>query len=71
MNDTSSPARDIKAGDKIEHDLLPGFVMAVREVKPCETDGDRSQVHDQFLVTDPEGNDDWLCGYDVSPVSAK
>jgi hypothetical protein len=69
MNNTQSPARDITAGAKIEHDLMPGFVMPVREVKPCETDGARPEDHDQYLVTDPEGNDDWLCGYDVSPVA--
>ena len=70
MNGTQTPASGIKAGGKIEHDLMPGFVMAVREVKPCETDWNRAEAHDQYLITDPEGNDDWLCAFDVTPVAS-
>jgi len=70
MNDTTAPAKGVQDGDKIEHDLMPGFVMAVREVKPCETDGARPEGHSQYLVTDPEGSDDWLCAYDVHPAPA-
>jgi len=69
VNNTTAPARFVSTGHKIEHDLMPGFVMDVQDVKPCETDGARSQVHDQFQVTDPEGNADWLCAYDVHPVA--
>jgi hypothetical protein len=69
VNNTQAPATDVRAGDRVEHDLMPGFVMQVREVKACETDGARPEAHGQYLVIDPEGNDDWLCGYDVSPVN--
>jgi hypothetical protein len=68
MNNTQSPARGVRTGDRIEHDLLPGFVMKVRGFKSCETDGARPEAHDQYLITDPEGSDDWLCGYDVHLV---
>ena len=70
MNDTTAPAMNVHIGHKIEHDLLPGFVMTVRNVKPCETDGTRPEPHGQFLVTDPEGNDDWPCAYDVHQVAS-
>jgi hypothetical protein len=70
MNSTQAPARNIGPGSKIEHDLMPGFVMEVEAVKPCETDSARPEQHDQYQVTDPEGSTDWLCGYDVSPVAS-
>ena len=56
-------------GDFIEHFALPGFRMRVRQVEPCERTGQRSDPHLSYLVTDPEGNDDWLCGWDVRAVS--
>ena len=65
MNDTQAPAEGVRQGDKIEHDLMPGFVMKVQEVRPCETDGARPEPHESYKITDPEGNEDWLCAYDV------
>ncbi len=65
MNDCTEPLKDIKCGDKIEHDLMPGFAMKVQAMRPCKTDGVRVQVHEAYEITDPEGNTDWLCAYDV------
>lgn len=56
---------DIKSGDTIEHNLMPGFRMQVEEVEPCE-----SPDHNQFKITDPEGQTDWLCERDVRNVSS-
>ena len=67
MNQMTEPATAAE-GDRVEHDQMPGFVMTVQEVKDCETDGNRSQPHSQYKITDPEGNEDWLCAYDVSRV---
>lgn len=69
MNGTQAPATGIAVGDRLEHDLMPGFVMKAEAVKPCETDGARPDAHDQYQVTDPEGSTDWLCAYDVSKIS--
>jgi len=68
MNDTQAPAKGIKQGDRIEHDLMPGFAMAVQDVRPCETDGARPESHKSYKITDPDGNEDWLCAYDVHPA---
>lgn len=54
-----------KAGDTIEHRLMPGFTMTVKDTRPRETDPNRPEEHLAYKVTDPEGNDDWLCGHDV------
>jgi hypothetical protein len=54
-----------KAGDVIEHRLMPGFTMTVLDARDCETDSARPEPHLSYNVTDPEGNDDWLCAYDV------
>jgi hypothetical protein len=59
------PARDIAPGDRIEHKLMPGFVMEVRGVKECQADGARPEPHMQYMITDPDDCTDWLCGYDV------
>ena len=59
-----TPAVAVK-GDRIEHEFVPGFLMLVEDVKPCETDSTRNEPHLQYQVTDPDGNKDWLCGYDV------
>jgi hypothetical protein len=67
VNDMTAPAA-AAVGDKIEHDLIPGFVMTVEDVKPCHPDGTRLLEHSQFQVTDPEGTTDWLCAYDVHPA---
>lgn len=53
-----------KKGDKIEHRLMPGLIMPVLDVRKCETDSARPEPHLAYRVTDPEGNDDWLCAYD-------
>ena len=71
MNNTQAPApQGLGIGDEIEHDLMPGFVMKIQGVGPCETDGARPEKHSTFKITDPEGEEDWLCGYDVHPVGA-
>jgi len=54
-----------KPGDEIEHNLMPGFVMRVQAAAGCEIDGARPEPHQQYKITDPEGNEDWLCAYDV------
>jgi hypothetical protein len=69
VNDTTAPAKDLGLGDKIEHDLMPGFVMAIKGVGTCETDGARSEPHARYKITDPGGNEDWLCAYDVHPAT--
>jgi hypothetical protein len=52
-------------GETIEHRLMPGFTMTVLETRDCETDANRPEPHLAYRVTDPEGNDDWLCAYDI------
>ena len=52
-------------GDRIEHELMPGFGMTVEAARPCETDVTRPVPHQQYKITDPDGNEDWLCAYDV------
>jgi hypothetical protein len=54
-----------KAGEKIEHRLMPGFTMTVLDTQECETDANRPEPHPAYKVTDPEGNEDWLCAGDV------
>jgi hypothetical protein len=54
-----------KAGDTIEHTLMPGFPMQVQDTKACEIDSARPEPHLQYKITDPEGTEDWLCAYDV------
>jgi hypothetical protein len=56
---------EAKTGDRIEHELMPGFVMTVENAQPCETDGTRNEPHQRYQITDPDGNTDWLCAYDV------
>jgi hypothetical protein len=64
MSTDDKPAQ-FHAGDRIEHKLMPGFTMTVQQLRPCETDGARPEPHWAYRITDPEGNDDWLCAYDV------
>lgn len=52
-------------GDVIEHRLVPGYRMPVEDTRDCETDANRSEPHLAYQVTDPDGNTDWLCAYDV------
>ena len=49
----------------IEHKLMPGFTMTVLDTRRCETGPGREEAHDQYKITDPDGNADWLCAYDV------
>lgn len=60
-----------KVGDKIEHRLMPGFVMTVEGVEEGETDHARPEPHLHYQVTDPEGNTDWLCAHDVQRPGQK
>jgi hypothetical protein len=53
---------------RIEHQYMPGFVMPVLGHRDCETDGTRPEPHVAFKVVDPEGNEDWVCAYDVRAV---
>lgn len=64
MNQMTEPAT-AAAGDRIAHDLMPGFVMTVLEVRDCERDTNRYLPHSEYRITDPEGNEDWLCAFDV------
>ena len=52
-------------GDIIEHELMPGFRMQVQAVADCDTDWNRSEPHLKYTITDPAGNQDDLCAYDV------
>jgi hypothetical protein len=54
-------------GDVIEHELVPGFPMTVLAVRECEADPGigRPAGHLAYAVIDPDGNQDWLCAYDV------
>jgi hypothetical protein len=65
VNDTREPVRDLGPGHRIEHDLMPGFVMEIRGVRSCQADSARPEEHAAFKVTDPRGKEDWLCAYDV------
>lgn len=56
---------EAKVGDRIEHKLIPGFVMTVQDARDCETDFARSEPHQQYQITGPDGNTDWVCAYDV------
>jgi len=59
---------NFKIGDTIEHALMPGFRMQVLDTEPCETDSARPEPHLSYQIVDPEGCEDWLCGYDVRKV---
>ncbi len=67
MNEMTAPAT-AATGDKIVHDLMPGFVMTVQEVRACEQSGNRYFPHSQYRITDPEGQEDWLCAFDVTKI---
>lgn len=54
-----------KTGDVIEHRLVPGLTMTVQDTRECETDFARPEPHLAYKITDPEGNEDWLCAHDV------
>lgn len=56
-------------GDVIEHTLMPGFSMVVQQAQTCELDFARPEPHLRYRIVDPEGNEDWLCAYDVRKVS--
>jgi hypothetical protein len=61
----NEPLHMVLLGDRIEHKLMPGFVMTVRDIEPCQASPGRDEPHSQFQITDPDGNTDWLCAYDV------
>ena len=64
----TSPAIAQKGG-RVVHDHLPGYVMEVLNKKPCETDPVLHPVeHSQYLVTDPAGDEKWVCGYELHRV---
>jgi hypothetical protein len=65
MNNCQTPVHDLSPGGKIEHDLMPGFVMDIQGVRSCKTDFSRPEPHAAYKVTDPGGNDNWVCAYDV------
>ena len=48
---------------------MTGYPMEVQETRACETDGARPSLHKAYRVTDPDGNEDWLCAYDVQVPS--
>jgi len=64
----SVPPTVAVVGDTIEHELMRGFPMKVEAVSPCESDWNRDTPHSKYAVTDPEGNTDELCAYDVVKV---
>lgn len=64
-NTEGNQMENYEIGDRIEHNLMPGFVMTVQATDKCETDSARPEDHLMYQVTDPEGNTDWLCAYDV------
>jgi hypothetical protein len=55
-------------GQQIEHNDLPGFRMEILETASCEQDAARPESHHRYRITDPEGQQDWLCAYDVHAV---
>jgi hypothetical protein len=60
--------RRYEAGDRILFIPAGGMFppMKILEVKDCETDYARPEPHAQYKVIDPEGNEDWVCGYDAA-----
>jgi hypothetical protein len=68
MYDCTMPAEGLGLHDRIAHDLMPGHVMAILEVRPCDTDDVRQPDHSEYRVVDPGGNSDWLCAFDVHPI---
>ena len=54
-----------KTGDVIEHRLMPGFTMPVLDTRECEIDGNRPAPHLAYKIEGPDGNEDWLCAWDV------
>jgi hypothetical protein len=61
----NEPKSSIGVGDKIRHKHMPGFVMEVLAVEPC--DGAITE-HDSYKIVDPEGNEDWVCAHDVQKL---
>jgi hypothetical protein len=55
-------------GDRVSFIPAQGMLppMTVLEVKDCETDYSRPEPHAQYKVIDPEGVEDWICGYDAA-----
>ena len=55
-----SRGRRFSKGDRVTHRLFTGFVMTVKEVRPC-----KPIDHDQCRIEDPTGHVDWVCGMDL------
>lgn len=53
-------------GDRVTHFALPAMKMTVLAVKPCEETEPRSGPHQQYGLRDPEGQPDWVCGWDLT-----
>jgi hypothetical protein len=60
--------RQFTAGDHMIFIPAQGMLppMTVLDVKDCETDYSRPEPHSQYKVIDPDGNEDWICGYDAA-----
>lgn len=56
-------------GDRVAHFALPMMPMSVIEVKPCEETEPRSGPHSQYLLNDPTGEPDWVCGWDLNVLA--
>lgn len=65
----SAPAK-VAVGDVVVPRLMPAFRMRVLDVRPCETDWNRSEPHSALQIVDPDGTEDWLCAYDVRVVAS-
>jgi len=66
LSGLDNPA-EVQVGDRVTHFAMPGFPMAVQAVRPCEPGAapPRDMAHNAYEVLDPEGNPDWVCGWDL------
>ena len=64
------PVEGFAIGDTVEHRLVPGYRMPVQDRKPCETDAIHPAEHPSYLVRDPQGEETWVCHYDVQTPGA-
>ena len=68
MNNCTEPHR-AEIGQLVAHDLVPGWVMEVQNARECARGDSRQQSHQAYWIIDPTGSCNWLCAYDVHPVS--
>ena len=66
LSGLTEPA-DAQPGDILRYENFP-MDFKVIDVKPCAQDGPRSDPHNQYLILDPLGVPDWVCGWDVRKV---